>query len=128
MEKKLVPCDRTWWDFVRELRTDPRVAEGFFSTAAISPEVHEKFMTAHHQSYRICLVDGRPAGFVGVVDGDIRVCTHPEYQRQGVGVFMLSEFRREFPEGHAKIKVSNAASRRLFEKAGYRLTYLVFEP
>ena len=127
MAKELVACERRWWEFVRRLRGDPRVAAGFICTAEITPEVHERFMTRHAENYRICLVDGAPAGFVGVVEGDIRICTHPDFQQQGVGLFMLQEIGRIHPEAYGKVKAANAASRRLFEKAGYKLKHYVFE-
>ena len=82
--KELVRCGRDYWNFVRELRTDPGVAEGFISTKPISREEHEAFMSKYADGYRVCLVDGRPAGFVGVVNDVIRICTHPDFQKQGV--------------------------------------------
>ena len=127
MAKELVSCERRWWEFVRQLRNDPRVAAGFICNSEITPEVHERFMSKHAGSYRICLVDGAPAGFVGVVEGDIRICTHPDFQHQGVGLFMLREIGRAYPEAYGKIKVANEASRKLFEKAGYRLKHYIFE-
>ena len=33
----------------------------------------------------VCTLEDTPVGFVGQVDGDIRVATHPEYQGMGVG-------------------------------------------
>ena len=76
----------------------------------ITPEQQRRYMQAHWQEYFIGLVNGQPAGYVGSVDGDIRVCTHPDYQRQGVAAFMIAELMRRFPRSFAKIKIGNEAS------------------
>ena len=39
--------------------------------------------------YRVVLVDDIPAGYVGVINNDIRVCTHPDFQGKGVGKFLI---------------------------------------
>ena len=79
------------------LRTDPRMLDGFIQRAEITPEQQRKYMQAHWQEYFVALVNGQPAAFVGSVDGDIRVCTHPDYQSLGVGTFMVTELMRRFP-------------------------------
>jgi GNAT superfamily N-acetyltransferase len=115
----LSPCTEEYWEFVRALRTDLRVLHGFIQQADITPEQQRKYMRAHWQEYFVALWNRRPAGFVGSVDGDIRVCTHPDYQGQGVGTFMVAELTRRFPHAFAKIKIDNKASKRLFAACGF---------
>jgi RimJ/RimL family protein N-acetyltransferase len=115
----LSPCTEEYWEFVRVLRTDPRVLHGFIQQANITPEEQLKYMQAHWQEYFIALVNGQPAGFVGSVNGDIRVCTHPDHQGNGVGAFMVAELMRRFPQSCAKIKIGNEASKRLFSACGF---------
>lgn len=124
---KLVDCDRIYWDFVRRLRTDKRVSDAFINDREITPSAQEAYMSKHSQCYRICLLKGQPVGYVGVVDNDIRVCTHPDYQGQGIGLFMINEIIKLFPNATAKVKVGNLASLKLFEKAGFELHYFLLE-
>ena len=123
----LSPCTEEYWEFVRVLRTDDRVRHGFITQADITPEQQRKYMQAHWQEYFIALVNGQPAGFVGSVDGDIRVCTHPDYQGQGVGAFMVTEFIGRFPRSFAKIKIGNEASKRLFATCGFTPSFVIYE-
>lgn len=124
---KLVPCDRQYWEFVRKLRMDKRVSHAFIRSCQITPESQENYMLQHSQHYRICLLDDQPVGYVGVVENDIRICTHPDFQGRGVGLFMVSEISKLFPNAIAKIKVNNIASLKLFEKAGFEVRYLILE-
>ena len=39
-----------------------------------------------------------------MIEDDIRICTHPDYQKRGVGKFMLEEAYKIWPNAHAKIK------------------------
>ncbi len=123
----LSPCTEEYWEFVRVLRTDPRVLHGFIQQADITPEQQRKYMQAHWQEYFIALVNGRSAGFVGSVDGDIRVCTHPDYQGQGVATFMVGELVRRFPRSFAKIKIGNEAGKRLFAACGFAPSFVIYE-
>ena len=124
---ELAPCAEKYWEFVRKLRTDPRVLEGFIQQTEITPEQQRTYMQAHWQEYFIGLIDGQPAGFVGSVEGDIRVCTSPDYQGQGLGVFMVGELMRRFPHSFAKIKIGNETSKRLFAACGFEPRFIIYE-
>lgn len=127
-ELTLVPCSEAYWEFVRKLRTDPRVADSFIQRADITPEQQKSYMAKHSGDYFICLLDGAPAGYVGSIDNDIRVCTHPDFQHKGVGVFMVNEIMKIFPDSFAKVKLGNEPSKRLFEKCGFVPVYVIYEP
>jgi GNAT superfamily N-acetyltransferase len=119
MELKLVNCDTQYWEFVRELRLDFRVVIGFVDSNHIDPTQQKEYMTEHSDSYRIALVDEAPAGYVGVVDNDIRVCTHPDFQGKGLGKFMINEAMKIWPNAEAKVKKSNKISSQLFISCGF---------
>lgn len=113
----LVKCQEKYWDFVLFLRNDLR--EFFFTKEEISKDKHRSFMEENNDSYFICLSkDGEPMGWVGVVENDVRVAVHPNYQKQGVGKFMLSFIKEEYPYATAKISRNNKASLNLFNSAG----------
>jgi L-amino acid N-acyltransferase YncA len=110
------------------LRTDPRVMGGFIEQRAISTDEQIDYMKDHWHEYFIAIKDHRdPCGFVGVIDGDIRVCTHPDYQGVGVGKFMIHEIAKRFPNAVAKIKTENLASKALFEASGFENTFLIYQ-
>ena len=52
---------------------------------------------------------------------------HPDFQRRGLGLFMLRELAQHQPAAVAKVKVDNEASLRLFERAGFVLAYYLLE-
>lgn len=116
---ELVNCNEQYWEFVRTLRNDERVINGFIQTTYISEDMQARYMKVNQQFYHIALVDGKPAGYVGVIENDIRICTHPYYQGNGVGKFMINEIIKIYPMAFAKIKIDNEASIKLFEACGF---------
>jgi ribosomal protein S18 acetylase RimI-like enzyme len=82
-------------------------------------------MKNHSDLYRIAKVDGNPAGYVGVIEDDIRVCTHPDYQGKGVGKFMINEIMKEEPTAFAKVKMDNEVSIKLFEACGFTKKFYI---
>jgi len=124
---KLVPNERIYYEFIRTLRNDERVQHGFIQRVQITPEEQRAYMEKYGDCYYICLCDGQPAGYAGVIDRDIRVATHPDFQKKGVGKFMIQEIMKIFPDAYAKIKVDNQASLKLFASAGFKPKYYILE-
>lgn len=125
MYMELVKCTKEYWEFVRTLRMDERVIDGFIQKVHITSEQQVDYMNRYADCYRIALVDNIPAGFVGVIDDDIRVCTHPEFQGKGVGKFMITECMKLWPTAFAKVKVDNQASINLFESCGFKRQFYI---
>lgn len=119
---ELVRCTTKYWEFVRQLRMDERVIDGFLETIPITEEQQTKYMIGNAHNYRICLVDEKPAGYVGVIEDDIRVCTHPDFQGMGVGKFMINECMKIWPTAYAKVKLGNTASDKLFLSCGFEVS------
>ena len=46
-------------------------------------------MRKYNDCYYLRIVEDQPAGFIGSVDNDIRVATHPDFQGKGIGLFMV---------------------------------------
>ena len=84
-------------------------------------------MKRYADNYRIALLGDTPVGFVGVIEGDIRVCTHPEYQGMGIGKFMIKKCIKIWPDAFAKIKIDNEASIKLFQACGFKRKYVILE-
>jgi ribosomal protein S18 acetylase RimI-like enzyme len=125
MRMELVECTKGYWEFVRVLRNDERVLSGFIKSVHITEEMQNSYMETHSQFYRIALVDDKPAGYVGVIEDDIRVCTHPDFQGKGIGKFMINEIMNEEPSAFAKVKIDNEASMKLFEACGFTKKYYI---
>lgn len=124
---KLVECTEDYWEFVRVLRLDERVIDGFIKTDTITTEMQKEYMKKYSKDYRIALFEDKPAGFIGVIDNDIRICTHPNFQRKGVGKFMVQNCMEIWPEAFAKIKLNNIASIKFFESCGFKKKYYILE-
>lgn len=116
---ELVNCTEEYWEFVRTLRNDDRVINGFIESEYITPEIHTLYMERYSTMYRVVLVDGVPAGYFGVLGGDIRVCTHPDFQGRGIGKFMINECTKIWPSSIARVKLENIPSNKLFQSVGF---------
>jgi RimJ/RimL family protein N-acetyltransferase len=123
----LVACEEKYWNFVRKLRNDSRVSQFFIESVLITPEMQIQYMRENSDFYRICLFNGQPVGYVGVLNDDLRICTHPDFQGMGVGTFMLGEILKLFPQATAKVKAGNKPSLKLLQKAGFQVKYYLLE-
>ena len=128
MKLELVENAPPYFEFMRMLRNNPEVQGGFVEFVHITPEQQEQYMRKYGSNYWICLCDGEPAGYIGEIEGDIRIATDPGFQRRGVGLFMIQEFHKRRPGCYAKVKIENEASLKLFQKAGFRMRYYILEP
>jgi ribosomal protein S18 acetylase RimI-like enzyme len=124
---ELTECTKDYWEFVRTLRNDKRVQNGFIKSTHITSEMQTNYMNTYSEYYRVVVIDGNPVGYVGVIEDDIRICTHPDFQGQGVGKFMLTEIMKIFPNAYGKVKINNEASRKLFLKAGFKEKFIIYE-
>ena len=122
---QFVKNERKYWEFIRQLRNDERVKQGFIQQEVIDEEQHETYMSKYGDKFYLCLIEDQPAGYVGVIEDDIRVATHPDYQKMGVGLFMIKQVNKAFPGAVAKVKLENEASIKLFEKAGFKKRFYV---
>ena len=52
---ELVRCTTKYWEFVRQLRMDERVIDGFLETTAITEEQQNKYMIGNAHNYRIAV-------------------------------------------------------------------------
>ncbi len=124
---ELVKNSYIYWEFVRDLRNMDGIREGFVKQNIITRTQHEEFMKKNSSFFWICLDKSAPIGYIGIIDDDIRVATHPNYQGLGVASFMLNEVMKQSPEAQAKVKINNKASLRLFEKNGFVKKYYLLE-
>ena len=124
---KLVKNKYIYWEFIRNLRNLDGVRQGFIEQEYISQEHHEKFMKQKSDFFYICLDETTPVGYVGVIQEDIRIATHPDSQGKGVGSFMLNEVMKIHPTAFGKVKIENKASLKLFEGCGFKKKYYILE-
>lgn len=120
MALSLVKNNEKYYEFIRVLRTHEENTKGFLNQAEITPEHQAKYMEKYADNYFVCLDEnGEPVGWVGAVDDDIRVCTHPDHKGKGVGKFMIMELMERFPKAHAKVILGNTRSDNLFLSCGF---------
>ena len=127
MNYKLVKNNKKYWEFIRNLRNNKLTKNGFIQQDNIELETHVEFMKKYADYYYVCLLDNNPVGYVRSIDGDISVATLPEFQRMGIGKFMINEIIKLFPKSYAKVKIQNKASLKLFESCGFEKKYYVLE-
>ena len=46
---EIVKCNKKYWEFVRTLRNNEKVQEGFIETIEITPEMQEKYMSKYSE-------------------------------------------------------------------------------
>ena len=68
---ELVKVDETHYEFIRKLRTNPINLKWFLNQSEITAEDQVKYMEKHSEHYRVCLLYGEPAGYVGVIENNI---------------------------------------------------------
>jgi len=125
---KLVKNDKIYYEFIRNLRNNKQVQGGFIDNLSkITTEQQMNYMEKYNDNYYICLEDDISVGYVGQIDGDIRVCTHPDHWGKGIGSFMINELMKLHPECYAKVKIDNQSSIRAFEKSGFTKKYYILE-
>ncbi len=124
---ELVSNNYIYWEFIRTLRNMDGVRQGFIEQEYISQNQHESYMKENSNFFYICLDKTTPIGYIGVIQNDIRVATHPDHQGKGVASFMLNEVMKIHPTAFAKVKIQNEASLRLFESCGFTKKYYVLE-
>ena len=122
---ELVKNSPKYWNFIRQLRNGAK--EGFIQQQHITKIQQAEHMLKYNNNYWVCVIDEKPVGYVGVIDNDIRVATHPEHQGHGVGSFMINEIMNLFPDAVAKVKLDNEASLKLFEKCGFEKRFYLLE-
>lgn len=126
MNLRMVPLQFEHYEFVRTVRNDERVKRGFIVQDDVSREKHLDYMSKKGENYFVCLRGLIPVGYIGVVDNDIRVATAPDEVKSGVGEYMVTFIAENYPDALAKVKIENIASQKLFEKCGYKLTFVVY--
>ena len=124
MELKLVECSKEHWKDIWEIRNFDK--SGFVDQKDIPIEDHIKYMQKNNSNYRICLLNNKFAGFVGVVNNDLRVAVSPDFRKKGIGKFMINEFCKSFEIKEVKVKINNEASQKLFESCGFQKQFYIF--
>ena len=124
---KLVTNAPRYWEFIRALRNMDGVRQGFVHQQHIGLVEQARYMLQNNNNFWICLDKNIPVGYVGVIKDDIRVATHPSHQGKGVGAFMIDEIMKIKPTAHAKVKLDNEPSIKLFEKCGFKKKYYLLE-
>jgi ribosomal protein S18 acetylase RimI-like enzyme len=124
---KLVPLSKGYYEFVRNLRNNPEIKDNFIEQEFITLESHNAYMDVNSENYQVCVYQGLPIGYIGVVANDIRIAVSPEHFHIGAGTFMVSEIIKRYPDAVAKVKIENESSLGLFEKNGFKVKYLVLE-
>ena len=124
---ELVKNEPKYWEFIRELRNMDGVREGFIQQKIISKEHHIEYMKKNSTFFYILLDKDIPICYIGNIDNDIRVATHPDHQGKGAATFAVNELMKLHPDAVAKVKIENKASLRLFEKCGFKKKYYLLE-
>ena len=127
VDLKLVKNSPKYWEFIKTIRNLDGVRQGFVQQKEITDIEQATYMLQYNDNFWICLADDNPSGYVGVIDGDIRVAVHPEFQGKGIGSFMINQIMIVHPNAYAKVKLDNDASLRLFEKCGFKKKYYLLE-
>lgn len=125
---QLIPNSEEHWEYIRLLRNDRRVRHGFIQQVDVSVEQQREYMQKYSTNYWIALCNGFPAGYIGVIDGDIRIAVHPDYQNKKIGSFMVKELAKKIDNLQAKVRIDNPQSLAMFISCGFNIKYFILEP
>lgn len=125
MVRTLIAAEPRHYEFIRILRTCPENTAGFGEQVEITTEQQINYMKKYAEFYYVCEVDDIPVGFVGSIDGDIRVATDPKRKNEGHAKFMIEKIMDIFPQSFAKVKIENEASLALFKSSGFEPKYII---
>jgi RimJ/RimL family protein N-acetyltransferase len=126
VEYKFVKNEQKYYDFIRLLRNANHNG-GFVEGCNITESQQEKYMETYKENYFLCLLNNKPVGFAGQIEGDIRVAVSPDHFGQGIGKFLINELMKLYPTAYAKIKIDNPQSMSVFTKCGFKQTYIIME-
>ena len=124
---ELIDCTENYWDFVRELRNNSENANGFVNIVHITENQQIEYMNKYKDQYKICIINKLPVGFIGDIDGDLRVCVSKIWKSKGIATFMVNEYCKTNKNVYAKIKVGNTASIALFQKCGFIPKFIIYK-
>ena len=124
---ELIQNSYIYWEFIRQLRNMEGIRQGFIEQNIISKDDHEQYMKKNSNFFWICIDNDVPMGYIGIIDLDIRVATHPNHQKKGVASFMVNEIMKITPDAVAKVKINNEASLKLFQSCGFKKKYYLLE-
>ena len=117
---KLIKNESKFWNFVKHLRFHEDNVSGFVTDLVPTDEQQKAYMEKYGHLYHICInEEEEPVGFIGSVDGDIRLAVEPLMKNKGIGKFMLSNFMLLNPFSKAKVLYKNKASLKLFFSCGF---------
>lgn len=116
----LVECTKEYWEFVKNLRTDVENTNWFYTQPDITVEEQNKYMSQNSHKYKICLLEGNPVGYIGIIgENEITYCVKPNHKNLGIGTFMVKEFMNLYDELTAFVIPQNISSCKIFEKLGF---------
>lgn len=119
MSLVLVNNDKKYYEFIRILRTHKDNVNGFLEQTEITEQQQNDYMSKYCQNYYIALENDIPVGWIGAVEGDIRICVDPSNKKRGIGKFMLNELMIKHPTSNAKVLLNNSSSQNLFKSCGF---------
>lgn len=124
---EILDNDQRWWSPIATLRSLRDVQKGFITRIYdwIQFPVQAKHMSQHGENYIVAASGDMLLGYARCIDGDIGICVYPELQGRGIASMLLEELLRRFPDAHARVKVDNESSKKLFEKFGFTVTDVV---
>jgi ribosomal protein S18 acetylase RimI-like enzyme len=102
-------------EYVRYLRNCPDFKSSFIQQEDITEQQQIEYMSTHGEDYWVCYDKWQPVGFIGVVDSDLRLAVHPEYQKYEYGTFMINEMKKMY-NFTVKVRKDNHISQKFFTK------------
>ena len=126
---KIVESSEEYWDFIRIMNYTignnwpiPTFKEFSDYLSLIKKDKKTEI--------KIALYYNNPIGYVGIIRNSINIYVHPSFQGKGVGKFMLKEILKSKisdKNTHAKIKINNNPSIKLFESLGFEKDSYIFK-
>lgn len=125
----LKSVDKSDWNFIYELRTNPSHKNKFYSQNSFNLEEHYSYLSKQEQNSKffhwIIVSENQNVGYIRILDNDISIMISEQYQNKGMGSQALGLVEKEAKTlGMSKligrVLIDNESSKKIFEKNGYK--------
>jgi len=124
------------WDYILNLRNDPRFSPFFYNQKKITKKEHYQYLEKQKKNSnffnRIICYGKKDVGYIRILDNDVSIIVDQKFHSKGIGVNalkILEENARSLgiKKLIGKVMIDNKSSQKIFLKNKYKLKMYWYE-